>query len=1252
MARRPTISLCVVLLIVASAIVLGLSAVPARATVYPSPSYHFDGTVAGEFSASSMVLMDLNRDGIADLAVGSQYNGTAEQGSVTFYLSSGGLPFKTVITTFGWPGSHFGFSMANVGDVAGAGTGPVLAVGAPTASPRGHVGAGNITFFYPRTTFSGAPSAWINGTHAGDELGFSLSGAGDVNNDNTDDIVAGAPYCNVGATGGGCAYVFYGASPHPHLVPDLVFDSAQAGANLGFSVAGNGSVDGSTAPSFAFGAPNYPPLDSNNRGAGAVYVFRNPLATNRSSLILGANAGDQFGSSVAMGDFNGDTIDDVAMGAPYHDTSSLTQAGEVSVVYGGSPFKTTNGDVLDGQAAGEWFGSSLAAGDFHRDNVTDLLVGAPGSTVNATGIGRAYGFYGNPVPWTTANLTMVPGDSGANAYGNSLAVGANITRNGPPTFAVGDPQFQVGGKAAAGRAYVFSGDIVPTQNRPRVLGWVCVPFTFTGGPNPCRGLSGFAVSLQSSTLTRTSVTPANGSFAFTVVPGTYWLNTTKYPYIDNSSRFTLSYNQVKTVVIYAMTIPMVNGTATDAVNRTRYPGVTVALYNATGVFVNSTVTNASGRFSMFVPDGFLPPATGPVLMKVSMWDGIHYTNTTSPAFSVRRNQTSIVNMFLNRFPVLNGTVYDKRTGARIGGATVQATQGARVLATVTTNSQGTFGILAVNASQTAPMFLNTTCGGTCGQYGRNQTSLVVKQNLTYTPNIGLLIDRQAPSSNVWPLLPLYTKNAVFSISTNATDNNGIEQVQLWYQYNNNGAYARYAVDTAAPYTFSFNSTSARGDGRYGFYTIAVDYAGNVQAVPSGNNSWTRVDTVNPTLAITKPTAGQTILHSWVNVTWTAADAGSGLLKVDVRLDADAWAHAGLAAYLNLTSVPDGSHTVTVNATDRAGNSRSASVSFSVNTVAPVVTFSAPANNSFSKSATVILTWSITLATGSVTLLQVAVDTGSWQTIANTSTSYTFTGLADGSHQLWVHAAAAGGSTTVYLGVTVDTTAPTVAISSPAGNPWINRSSLTVAFSAADSTSGLASLTLGLDNGAPANVLGQTSYALTLIADGVHQLTLTATDAAGNSATATAGVRVDTAPPSVTLTAPAAGASLSSSTVQVEWSVTDSGSGVGTVQMALDNGSYQTLSPGGSLSYSGVSDGQHTIRIRATDVAGNAVTKSVSFSVTAAAPADNTLLYAGLAAAVIIIVVIVALVVWRMRKPKTPEPPQEQPPKPEEGGKTP
>ena len=131
----------------------------------------------------------------------------------------------------------------------------------------------------------------------------------------------------------------------------------------------------------AVGAPG------ENSGAGAVNVLYgspNGLAgANQTVTQAVAEAGDSFGAALAKGDFNGDQITDLAVGAPGEGVGGAVAAGAVSVFYGSQTGLGSTSQVLlqANPEVGDQFGEALDAGGFDADVNDDLAVGAPGEGV-------------------------------------------------------------------------------------------------------------------------------------------------------------------------------------------------------------------------------------------------------------------------------------------------------------------------------------------------------------------------------------------------------------------------------------------------------------------------------------------------------------------------------------------------------------------------------------------------------------------------------------------------------------------------------------------------------------------------------------------------------------------------------------------------------------------------------------------------------------------------------------------------------
>jgi len=206
-----------------------------------------------------------------------------------------------------------------------------------------------------------------------------------------------------------------------------------------------------------------------NCGKGAVYVITSEgdltVWTRDTSGILGTAAcGDHFGASLAVGDFDGDGYDDLAIAAHGADDTGEAASGSVHILYGsetglsdvGDQLWTLNSPGVDGDAvADDHWGDALAAGDLNCDGHDDLIIGAPRKQGLFDVVSVLYG--------TSGGITAV-GDqllSRDGTFGATLAVG-NFDGDeendiGCDDLVVGAPFSSGGGASNGGILFVYPG---------------------------------------------------------------------------------------------------------------------------------------------------------------------------------------------------------------------------------------------------------------------------------------------------------------------------------------------------------------------------------------------------------------------------------------------------------------------------------------------------------------------------------------------------------------------------------------------------------------------------------------------------------------------------------------------------------------------------------------------------------------------------------------------------------------------------
>ncbi len=218
----------------------------------------------------------------------------------------------------------------------------------------------------------------LNGVIAGDEAGYSVSAAGDVNGDGVDDLLISAVGADTNGGSSGASYVVFGAS----------------------GVGSSGTLELSS-------------LDGSN-----------------GFVLNGVAAGDFSGFSVSTaGDVNGDGVDDLLIGAFRADPNG-NYSGASYVVFGASgtvelsSLDGSNGFVLNGVTVGDLSGFSVsAAGDFNGDSVDDLLIGAFGANPNGNYSGASYVVFGQVTDSLVQTTLDVPVSASSDDAEESITTG-------------------------------------------------------------------------------------------------------------------------------------------------------------------------------------------------------------------------------------------------------------------------------------------------------------------------------------------------------------------------------------------------------------------------------------------------------------------------------------------------------------------------------------------------------------------------------------------------------------------------------------------------------------------------------------------------------------------------------------------------------------------------------------------------------------------------------------------------------------
>lgn len=340
------------------------------------------------------------------------------------------------------------------------------------------------------------------------------------------------------------------------------------------------------------------------------------------------------------------------------------------------------------------------------------------------------------------------------------------------------------------------------------------------------------------------------------------------------------------------------------------------------------------------------------------------------------------------------------------------------------------------------------------------------------------------------------------------------------------------------------------------------------------------DSTAPVLTVTAPENNLVTAAEAVIVSGTVIDAGA--VTVTVNGQTAALTGGAFSAGIQLDG---GSNTITVTATDEAGNVTTESRTVIRATQGPSVAILSPADGFITNEPTALVTGTVS---DSVALVSGVTVNGVAATVSGGTFSATVL-LSEGDNTLTVIGTnSVGLTTTEAVSGTLDTVPPEITITAPAAGQMVSDAAFTVEGTVSDDRSGVAGVTV---NGVAAVVLNGTySRALTL-AEGANAITAIATDAAGNTTTATGSVLLDTIPPTLSVASPAGDLITNNPELTVSGMASDSGSGLESVTV---NGVEAPVSGGAYALDVTLAEGTNTVTVTATDRVGHVttVTRSV------------------------------------------------------------
>ncbi len=882
------------------------------------------------------------------------------------------------------------------------------------------------------------------------------------------------------------------------------------------------------------------PAGTATANASGNYTFTAPTPLADGTHAFTATATDAVGNTSSTSAILNIVIDTQAPVVPTITTAQNPTADNTPTVTGTAEANSTVTIIIDGNPAGT--ATANASGNYTFTAPTPLADGTHAFTATSTdGVGNTSA--------TSATLDIVI-DTQAPVV-PTITTAQNPTADNTPT---------VTGTAEANSTVtiIIDGNVAGTTTAN-----ASGNYTFTAPTPLADGTHAFTATATDAVGNTSSTSATLNIVIDTQAPVVPTITTAQNPTADNT--------------------PTVTGTA--EANST----VTIII---DGNLAGTATANASGNYTFTAPT---PLADGTHAFTATSTDGVGNTSGSSASLNiVIDTQAPVVPTITTaQNPTADNT--PTVTGTAEANCTVTIIIDGNVAGTATANASG-------NYTFTAPTPL------TDGTHAFTATATDAVGNTSATSaTLNIVIDTQAP------VIPTIT-TAQNPTADNTPTVTGTAEPNSTVTIIIDGNPAGTATANASG-NYTFTAPTPLADGTHAFTARATDAVGNTSATSATLNIV--IDTQAPVVP-TITTAQNPTADNTPTVTGTAEANSTVTIIIDGNPAGTATANAsGNYTFTTPTLLADGIHTFAATATDIAGNvsAPSATLNIAIDTQAPgVPTITTEKTPTSDNTPTVTGTAE---ANSTVTIYVGGNNVGTAKADANGNYTYTFNpALADGSYAITATATDATGNTSAHspaLNITIDAAAPeTPAAPQLIGgnNGIINDATPSIKGDAeANST-----VTVYVD-GKPAGTTkadanGHYTYTFDPdLTDGPHNITVTATDATGNTSgqSPALAIVVDTQAPAVpTVTTD------KSPTNDNTPTVTGKAEPNSTVTIIIDGKPAGTTTADGNGNYSytfnpALPDGNHNVTTTATDAAGNTSqqTPPLSLAVDTQAPAAPT-----------------------------------------------